>query len=245
MHRRSATGLNGLRPKRAWPLALAAALALSGGAAVQAQAPAQTAAQTQGEKPTPVDAAAHAKAQAEAPAEARKVWDALLRTCGASAFVSLNGGAAVFELKGASFELTPVAMPEEEKLNGYAFQGTAVAKAAQWRLYRWDPARKARSWTAWKPGEDLEVQVGSFTKPRSRITLTDTVLHFALVKRNGRWSPDEPVSPATAALRPFDLSTLEAHPFMLPAATQSAAAAASAYTGPTAPPTCEQARRLR
>ena len=132
----------------------------------------------------------------------QSVWDAQLQRCGGSAFEVLDGR-VVLELEQPRFHLAPTRLHPAAKQNGYEYQTTAIASARRWR---WAPLAGARvgKWSDWQEGQTLSVRFDEFGAERGQTTVTGAVLQFDLVRKDGKWQANFPLSPLNVEIRPLD-----------------------------------------
>ena len=132
----------------------------------------------------------------------KSVWDTHLRQCGTSAFEVLDNR-VVIELDQPQFHLAPTTLQAAAKQNGYEYQTTAIASARRWR---WAPltASRALKWTPWQEGQTLSVRFDEFGAARGQTTVQGAVLQFDLVRKDGKWTANHPLSPLNSAIRTFE-----------------------------------------
>lgn len=135
----------------------------------------------------------------------KTVWDAHLRHCGTSAFELLDAR-VILELDRPQFHLAPTHLQPAAKQNGYEYQTTAIASARRWR---WAPlaGTRALKWSPWQDGQTLSVRFDQFGAARGQTTVNDAVLQFDLVRKNGKWTANHPLSPLNSDFRGFDPTT--------------------------------------
>lgn len=152
----------------------------------------------------PVSAADDSGLQQEANALIGKVWETSLRTCGTSAYRALDNR-VVIELDRPRYHLAPTQLHAAAIANGYQFQTTAIASAVRWR---WAPLGTGGklAWSEWQEGQDIGVRFDEFTTARGITNVEDGVLQFDLVRKDGRWQANWPLSPLNSEIRAFDLA---------------------------------------
>lgn len=138
----------------------------------------------------------------EADALIARVWETHLLRCGSSSFELLDGR-VLLELDQPQFHLAPTRLQKPAKENGYEYQTTAIASAARWR---WAPVGKGGSidWRPWQEGQTMTVRYDQTGGERGYTTVPDAVLQFDLVRRNGQWTANHPLSPLNSDFRQFD-----------------------------------------
>lgn len=132
------------------------------------------------------------------------VWQSTLRECGTSAFEVLDNR-VVIELDRPQFHLAPTLLVEPAKAAGYEHQVTAIASARRWRWANLENGKVA-DWQQWQEGRDMLVRHDQFGGNRGHTLVTDAVLQFDLVRKDGEWKANFPLSPLNSKIRPFDLS---------------------------------------
>ena len=143
---------------------------------------------------------------AEAGRRIQKVWDATLRTCAGSAF-ELLGQRVVIELDTPRFHLAPTVLGEAAKERGYQYQVTAVASARRWRWAPFSPGDRPLKWTDWQEGQNIVVRHDEFGIQREHTLVEDAVLQFDLVRKDGVWKANHPLSPLNSDIHDFDLES--------------------------------------
>lgn len=151
----------------------------------------------------PAAAANETALQNQADALVAKVWSASLLTCNASAFRALDNR-VVIELDHPRYHLAPTHLHAAAIANGYEFQTTAIASALRWR---WAPLGDGSklAWSPWQEGQDIGVRFDEFGTSRGITNVEDGVLQFDLVRKDGQWQANWPLSPLNSEIRPFDL----------------------------------------
>lgn len=133
-----------------------------------------------------------------------RMWKAHLRECGNSAFKQLDDR-VVIQLEEPKFHLAPTDLKPPAIQNGYSYQKTAIASAKRWRWAPLTPSGPLK-WTPWQEGETITVRFDQTAADRRRTTVYNAVLQFDLVRKDGEWKANRPLSPLNADYRPFDIS---------------------------------------
>jgi hypothetical protein len=127
-----------------------------------------------------------------------KLWDSHLLRCGTSAFEVLNGR-VVIEMDQPQYHLAPTRLKAAAQQNGYQYQTTAIASARRWR---WAPLAGSRAlrWTPWQEGQTLAVRYDETGGERGQTVVQGAVLQFDLVRKDGVWKANRPLSPLNSEI---------------------------------------------
>ena len=142
--------------------------------------------------------------EAEAGALVEAVWAATLTTCDGTAYEVLDDR-VVIELDSPAYHLAPTQLTDAARSHGYEHQVTAIASARRWRWGRLVDGR-VNDWQPWSEGQDITVRLDQFGGNRAHTLVQDAVLQSNLVRKDGEWRANYPLSPLNSAHRPFDLS---------------------------------------
>lgn len=138
---------------------------------------------------------------AEAEKLAQNVWRAALSECGQSAIQRVDDRLLI-ELEKPSYKLVAQRLPDAAKQSGYDFRGVALASAPRWR---WAKAGGGTpKWSEWTLGETTNVRDDNLTLDRGVTVVRDVVLKFDIVKKDGKWQANAPVSLLSYAVKPLD-----------------------------------------
>lgn len=131
-----------------------------------------------------------------------RVWQSQLRPCGTSSYLTLDGR-VVLELDRPQIHLAPTKLQAPARQNGYEYQATTIVSAHRWR---WAPlgSTGALAWSQWQEGQTMTVRFDQTGGERGQTTVKNAVLQFDLVRRNGTWLANRPLSPLNSDYVPLD-----------------------------------------
>lgn len=142
---------------------------------------------------------------AHADALVERVWSDLIAHCDGASLYRVDEQLMI-ELDQPQFKLVAMRLPAAAKEAGYGWRGVALASARRWRWARTGTGRI--TWSDWEAGETKIVRDDNLTLDRGFTAVTDVVLKFDIVHKDGEWSATAPISQVSYAVRPLDLQAV-------------------------------------